>query len=76
VSSSVVATRRKPTTSTSRDNGAMIEGWAVYGQRMMLENGWGNYSPELKLVDDKLKLRELANVLIDYDIQCLNKPKS
>ncbi|MEP7143853.1 MAG: DUF885 domain-containing protein, partial [Ferruginibacter sp.] len=56
-------------------NGAMIEGWAVYTEGMMLENGWGNHTPEMELVHDKLKLRELANVIIDYDIQCLNKPK-
>jgi uncharacterized protein (DUF885 family) len=56
-------------------NGAMVEGWATYTEGMMLENGWGNHTPEMELVFDKLKLRELANVIIDYDIQCLNKPK-
>lgn len=56
-------------------NGTMIEGWAVYVEGMMLENGWGDQSPEMQLIFDKLKLRELANVIIDYDIQCLNKPK-
>jgi uncharacterized protein (DUF885 family) len=56
-------------------NGAMIEGWAVYAEGMMLEEGWGNHSPELELVHDKLKLRELANVMIDYELQVLNKPQ-
>jgi uncharacterized protein (DUF885 family) len=56
-------------------NGAMIEGWAVYAESMMLENGWGNNSPEMELVHDKLKLRELANVIIDYELQCLNASK-
>ncbi|MFT3909044.1 MAG: DUF885 domain-containing protein [Ferruginibacter sp.] len=56
-------------------NGAMIEGWAVYTETMMLENGFGNHAPELEMMHDKLKLRELANVIIDYDIQCLDKPK-
>ncbi len=56
-------------------NGAMIEGWAVYAEAMMLENGWGNHAPEMELIHAKLKLRELANVIIDYDIQCLGKPK-
>jgi uncharacterized protein (DUF885 family) len=56
-------------------NGAMIEGWAVYAEAMMLENGWGNHSQEMELIHSKLKLRELANVIIDYDIQCINKPK-
>ena len=53
----------------------MIEGWAVYAESMMLEEGWGNNSPEMELVHDKLKLRELANVIIDYDLQVLNKSK-
>jgi uncharacterized protein (DUF885 family) len=56
-------------------NGAMVEGWASYTETMMVENGWGNNTPEIKLFLDKLKLRELANVIIDYDIQCLNKSK-
>ncbi len=56
-------------------NGAMIEGWAVYAESMMLENGWGGNVPELELIHYKLKLRELANVLIDYQIQCLDYPK-
>ncbi len=56
-------------------NGAMIEGWAVYSEGMMLEQGWGNHAPEMELVHAKLKLRELANVIIDYDIQCLGTSK-
>ena len=56
-------------------NGAMVEGWAVYTENMMFENGWGNNSPEIELVFYKLKLRVLANVLLDYDLQCLDAPK-
>ncbi|MEP7321347.1 MAG: DUF885 domain-containing protein [Saprospiraceae bacterium] len=56
-------------------NGAMIEGWAVYTEGMMLDNGWGSHSPEMDLVHGKLKLRELANVIIDYELQCLNASK-
>jgi len=57
-------------------NGAMVEGWAVYCESMMIENGWGNHSPEIELALGKWKLRELGNVIIEYDIQCLNKPKT
>ncbi|GAB3574183.1 DUF885 domain-containing protein [Spirosoma luteolum] len=53
-------------------NGAMIEGWAVYAEDMMLENGWGGGAPELELVFYKWKLKVLSNALIDYEIQCLN----
>ncbi len=56
-------------------NGTMIEGWAVYTEQMMVENGWDNYSGEIQMMQDKWKLRELANVILDYDIQVLNKPK-
>ena len=52
-------------------NGAMIEGWAVYCEQMMMENGWGNNAPELWLTLYKWRLRELSNVLIDYGLQCL-----
>jgi len=41
-------------------NGAMIEGWAVYTESMMLENGWANFAPEMELVHDKLKMREIG----------------
>jgi len=30
-------------------NGAMVEGWAVYAERMMLEQGYGNHAPEMWL---------------------------
>jgi uncharacterized protein (DUF885 family) len=53
-------------------NGSMVEGWAVYCEQMMMENGWGNNAPELWLVLYKWRLRECSNVLIDYGIQCLN----
>jgi uncharacterized protein (DUF885 family) len=57
-------------------NGAMIEGWAVYSESMMLENGWANGAAEMQLMLDKLKLRELGNVIIDYQMQCLDSPKN
>jgi uncharacterized protein (DUF885 family) len=56
-------------------NGAMIEGWAVYTESMMLENGWAQFAPEMQLMHDKLKLREVGNVIIDYDMQCQDKSR-
>ncbi len=53
-------------------NGPMVEGWAVYCEQMMMENGWGDNAPELWLTLYKWRLRECSNVLIDYGIQCLN----
>jgi uncharacterized protein (DUF885 family) len=56
-------------------NGAMSEGWAVYCQRMMLENGWGDNSPEIWLMFYKWSLRECCNVIVDYGIHCLDYSK-
>jgi uncharacterized protein (DUF885 family) len=56
-------------------NGSMVEGWADYGEQMMLENGWGNNAPELWFTFYKMRLRQCSNVLIDYGIQCLNYSK-
>jgi uncharacterized protein (DUF885 family) len=56
-------------------NGAMVEGWAVYAERMMLENGYGNNEPEMWLMYYKWHLRTVCNTLIDYSIQVLDKKK-
>lgn len=56
-------------------NGPMAEGWAVYAERMMLENGWGNNSPEMQLMYDKWRLRIACNVIVDYGLHCLNISK-
>ena len=50
-------------------NGAMIEGWAVYAERMMLEAGYGDFSPELWLMYYKWNLRTITNTILDYEIQ-------
>lgn len=50
-------------------NGAMIEGWAVYTERMMLEAGYGDFSPELWMMYYKWNLRTVINTILDYEIQ-------
>ncbi|QDP02351.1 DUF885 domain-containing protein [Thalassotalea sp. PS06] len=50
-------------------NDAMIEGWAVYTERMMLEQGYGDNEPELWLMYYKWNLRVIMNSIIDYAIQ-------
>ena len=52
-------------------NGAMIEGWAVYAERMMLEEGWGDYEPELWLMHGKWLLRVVHNTILDYSVHVL-----
>lgn len=49
-------------------NGAMVEGWAVYTERMMLEEGYGNQAPELWLMYYKWHLRSIINTILDYSI--------
>ena len=53
-------------------NGAMVEGWAVYAEHMMMEAGYGNGEPELRLMYDKWLLRTVINAIIDHDIHCDN----
>ncbi len=56
-------------------NGAMIEGWAVYSERMMLEEGWGDYEPELWLMHGKWLLRVVHNAILDYEVQVLGRSR-
>lgn len=55
-------------------NNTMIEGWAVYTERMMLESGYGsedgseNSSPEMWLMYYKWNLRSTCNTILDYSV--------
>lgn len=53
-------------------NGAMVEGWAVYSERMMLESGWGGDAPEMWLMYSKWNLRSVCNTILDYSLHVLN----
>ena len=53
-------------------NGAMVEGWAVYAERMMLESGYGNNSDEIWLLWDKWNMRSTLNAVVDNLIQTQN----
>lgn len=55
-------------------NGAMIEGWGCYVERMMIEAGY-HQSPEMQLFYDKWNLREVCNFLLDYNIHANNWSK-
>ena len=60
-------------------NGAMIEGWAVYTELMMLENGYGksngNSEDEMMLMYYKWNLRSTCNTILDYDVHVKNLSK-
>ena len=52
-------------------NGAMIEGWAVYAERMMLESGYGEHKAEAWLIYSKWNLRSVCNTILDYGVHVL-----
>jgi uncharacterized protein (DUF885 family) len=46
-------------------SGAYVEGWAVYAEQMLLDEGYLGNSPELRLTLQKEMLRVLANAILD-----------
>jgi uncharacterized protein (DUF885 family) len=56
-------------------NGAMIEGWAVYSEEMMLDNGYDGDSPEIRLMWYKWHLRSVCNTILDYSVHTQNMQK-
>ncbi|GAC1306702.1 MAG: DUF885 domain-containing protein [Mucilaginibacter sp.] len=56
-------------------NGAMVEGWAVYSEEMMLDNGYANDEPEMRLMWYKWHLRSVCNTILDYSVHAGNMPK-
>ena len=55
-------------------NGAMIEGWAVYTEKMMLESGYKN-SDEMWLMYYKWNLRSTCNTILDISVHTKNMSK-
>lgn len=55
-------------------NGAMVEGWAVYAERMMLESGYKN-SDEMWLMYYKFHLRATINTILDISVHTRNMSK-
>lgn len=52
-------------------NGPYVEGWAVYATEMMLDEGYLDGSPELRLTFQKQQLRMLANAILDVCLQMM-----
>jgi len=52
-------------------NEATIEGWAVYGERMMMESGYGDDTAEQWLIYSKWNLRSVCNTILDYGVHAL-----
>ena len=53
-------------------NGSMIEGWAVFGEKLMLDAGYGGNTPEMWLAWMKWNLRAVVNTILDYEIQTMD----
>src|SRR5438094_4125511 len=51
-------------------SGPFIEGWAVYCEQMMAEQGYGG--PEVKMQQLKMRLRAIANAILDQSIHAGN----
>jgi uncharacterized protein (DUF885 family) len=51
-------------------SGTFIEGWAVYTEQMMAEQGYGG--PEVKMQQLKMRLRAIANAILDQSIHAGN----
>ncbi len=53
-------------------NGAYAEGWAIYSTQMLLEEGYLNNDPDLKLTFLKQQLRMIANAILDIEFHTGN----
>lgn len=47
-------------------SGVFAEGWAVYTEQMMLDQGYGDGDPALRLMQLKFYLRAVANAMLDH----------
>jgi uncharacterized protein (DUF885 family) len=53
-------------------SGVFAEGWAVYTEQMMLDQGYGNGDLALRLNQLKWYLRSVANAILDHKMHCTN----
>lgn len=51
-------------------SGVFAEGWAVYSEKMMLDQGYGDQDLGLRIHQLKWYLRAIANTILDYQMHC------
>ncbi|MCQ6958180.1 DUF885 domain-containing protein [Mucilaginibacter aquariorum] len=56
-------------------NGAMVEGWAVFSEQEMMDAGFGDNAPEMRLMWYKWHLRSVCNTILDYSVHASNMTK-
>ena len=52
-------------------SGTYVEGWAVYAEQLMLDEGYLGHAPELRLTFQKEMLRVIANTILDVRLQTM-----
>jgi len=52
------------------DSGVYVEGWAVYTEQTMLDQGYGQGDLPLRLTQLKFYLRAVANAILDHKMHC------
>jgi uncharacterized protein (DUF885 family) len=53
-------------------SGVYVEGWAVYTEQTMLDQGYGNGDLRLRLMQLKFYLRAVVNTILDHKMHCTN----
>ncbi|MFL5331453.1 MAG: DUF885 domain-containing protein [Gemmataceae bacterium] len=53
-------------------SGTFAEGWAVYTEQMMLDQGYGDADLSLRLHQLKFYLRAVINAILDHKMHCSN----
>jgi uncharacterized protein (DUF885 family) len=51
-------------------SGVYVEGWAVYTEQTMLDQGYGNGDLRLRLMQLKFYLRAVVNAILDHKMHC------
>ncbi len=53
-------------------SGVYVEGWAVYTEQTMLDQGYGDGDLRLRLMQLKFYLRAVVNTILDHKMHCSN----
>jgi uncharacterized protein (DUF885 family) len=53
-------------------NGPYVEGWGEYGVREMEDAGYANHDPRFVMMVQKIRLRVIANAILDIRLQSRN----
>jgi uncharacterized protein (DUF885 family) len=64
------ANRNPSTIRRVLQSGVFIEGWAVYTEQTMLDEGYGREDLALRLTQLKFYLRAVANTILDHQMHC------